>query len=532
MAKNIEINIKTSEGVYETLYPSVNPDILKLNSGNVNVDNSISESLGLGAGSTINDVLGKMTSGVYLENQPYINYDLFSNNTNIGDYKQVIDGVAYQCKITTLDSGDDTFYYAQIFSKDLKTEETHQTEKYQINLYSYLYNYYNILNFVKAEEKIYCFCSKDFYFCTSNKGISWEKIFPSINTTATTGLDLIPYENTDIVYKNNIILFINDFGRFVSIFINENKCNISESSHFSSNVIIYNNYAWCVSISGSSSYTYYNLLKILLSDIGTSVSFTQVNSFVGNSRRYASFLNVANNIMFLTNQSISKYSIDKGITWNSWSVKTTCRNIYFINNSYYFWGYANPASPNEKVNANMSIYDSSFNLLSTLKANTDFIYVEYNELNKIFYYFTYQNHNLLQTNPIFLYQQYLVDVLSKQLTIPASQIVGGTGIKFEQGTYTGTGGKTVTLTFVNEPDYIFVYYYKTNSSNSSYSKVSAFLKKGIDKEIDVFYFESNISKITSTWNNTTVSLYNSNGGDIALNGNNYTYYYIGIYNVN
>ena len=66
MAKNIEINIKTSTGVYETLYPSVNPEMLKLNSGNVNIDNSISESLGLGAGSTINDVLGKLgNSGVF-----------------------------------------------------------------------------------------------------------------------------------------------------------------------------------------------------------------------------------------------------------------------------------------------------------------------------------------------------------------------------------------------------------------------------------------------------------------------------------
>lgn len=66
MAKNIEINIKTSTGAYEILYPSVNPDILKLNSGNINVDNSISESLGLGAGSTINDVLGKFVdTGVF-----------------------------------------------------------------------------------------------------------------------------------------------------------------------------------------------------------------------------------------------------------------------------------------------------------------------------------------------------------------------------------------------------------------------------------------------------------------------------------
>lgn len=65
-SKNIEINIKTSTGDYETLYPSVNPEILKLNSGNVEISTDLSEKLGLQPGSSIEDILTKLgNSGVY-----------------------------------------------------------------------------------------------------------------------------------------------------------------------------------------------------------------------------------------------------------------------------------------------------------------------------------------------------------------------------------------------------------------------------------------------------------------------------------
>lgn len=536
MAKNIEINIKTSTGGYETLYPSVNPEILKLNSGNVNIDNSISEKLGLSDGSTINDVLGKMESGVYLENQPYTNYDLFSNNTDLGEYQQIIDNVAYLCKGTSTSIDDTNYYYAQIFTKNLKTGESYQTEKFQMNWGGAIeYNYFiSYLPFVKAGDRICCFCSTEFYYYTLDNGVTWIKETPTLVKTVTSFLALIPQERSRIFYKDGKILFVNNSGRFVSLFINENICRISDSYSYNSEVVYFNNYIYVILIGGSSSKRYYYAYRCLFDNVLSSGWTWENSATVLTSSSTSSFVyfNVIDDTLYFSN-NIGGYYIKANQT--EWTIKNTLKNcvaLYYINNLYYFWGYATPGSASSPTYSNMSIYDSSFNLLSTLKSNTDFIYINYDELNEVFYYFTYQNHNLLQTNFIKLYTQYLTDVVSKQLSIPASQIVGGTGIKFEQGTYTGTGGKTVTLTFVNEPDYIFVYYGKESSSNSSYDKISAFLKKGINSAISIIYSSNGHSDLTLTWKNTTVSWTNSDGGYPALNYSKCVYYYIGIYNVN
>lgn len=104
MSKNIEINIKGSDGGYEVLYPRVN-------SGNSSVDTEILQKFGLDENGSVEDVLSRLSNSVLYEyEEEYVRYEIKFNELNIGE-KIVLEVNNLPCEFIVLQQGKPSSLY-------------------------------------------------------------------------------------------------------------------------------------------------------------------------------------------------------------------------------------------------------------------------------------------------------------------------------------------------------------------------------------------------------------------------------------
>lgn len=346
MAKNIEINIKTSTGVYETLYPSVNPEMLKLNSGNVNIDNSISESLGLGAGSTINDVLGKLgSSGVYSDTEKVLILDYGQKveeiqSNSVGQINWDYD----TCNIT---GKSEWCYHAHQQSYEYGTD----TYKYK-NIYVVGYN-------VKTKEKIeYTIITEDFGYSYSNVITVWgnDKIIiggaksyisndTEFNFTEITDLSSTSMSRGCYFQGNYLFATKPESGQIADKFYSSDGRNwIKEKWNLNAGdaiekMIVYKNVLY-LQVKSKSGYGKIYKLENISEEL--SLVFSPSSVETSPSLLYINYFSIANNNLFLVCSSDKYYDIVIGhnmgerieFAGNSSSI-IRLESVFYSNKKYY-----------------------------------------------------------------------------------------------------------------------------------------------------------------------------------------------------
>lgn len=505
MAKNIEINIKTSIGDYETLYPSVNPEILKLNSGNVNIDNSISEKLGLSDGSTINDVLGKLESGVYqssfeeIIDKFGINWETENNvGLIIGDYTYS----TYQGE-TSEDSG--------VYSITLQRRKMGESDIQTVYSKTGTYKEASAIRCMITDNQntIWAFCQYTFLKSVDG-GESWnsnEYNVTALNKNGLTSGYAIYYNGFIVFLSNKGILYSNDGGSTFSY-------SYSSSWYFTGNLVGYNNRIYYLYGSSNS----WDLRYLDLSTLTFSSDQTRPTSLSGNW-----YLSESNGYYFLTLNSSYPYVTKDFQTWTSLTnAPEGCNNIFYYKNTWFF-----TSSTNIYISYNLEDITqiTEYSTVHSLSYSKDI-----QEYKGKIYFNNSTNINFEKafvTYEIINMVSYLVNAIKEKINIKNSQIIDG--VKIEIGKYTGTGQSdsshknSINFSFV--PKIWGVYGYYTGTWENTLPNLLNWKGK---KTIFKYGDSMSAGQLSSiTYNSTTVTWYASDA-NTQLNTNKYIYYYIGI----
>lgn len=507
MAKNIEINIKTSEGIYETLYPSVNPDILKLNSGNVNVDNSISESLGLGAGSTINDVLGKMTSGVYQNDFEQI-IDKFGINweteSNIG---LIIGDYTYETKY--FETSENSNEYTTIIRRKKMGESDIQ------NVYNKTGNYKEasiIKDIVSDNQNTLWGFSQYSILKSIDGGATWISKPYNNSIIGANGINVI---SGSAIYYNGFIACLSNKGLLYSSDGGDTfTYNVLEYWYYTGNLIGYNNKIYY--LYGGETW------DIRYLDLSTLEIFSNQPAPVTLEENWKLF--ESNGYYFLVAPRRYPYVTKDMSIWTQLSkAPASSYYIFYHKNTWFF-------TTNTNIYVSYDLEDitkiTNYSTIDILNNNALGIQ-EYN--NKIYFnsYIDLRFGTARVTYENIKKVLYLVNAIKEKISIENSQIING--IKIEIGKYTGSG--QAGSSYMNYINFSFipkiwgVYGYYTGAYENTLPNL---LNWNSNKPIFKYGDSMQGEQIDSiTYSSTTVSWYASNVNS-QLNTNGYTYYYIGI----
>ena len=520
MAKNIEINIKTSTGDYETLYPSVNPEILKLNSGNVNIDNSISEKLGLSDGSTINDVLGK-----------FVDTGVFSGYTqkienNLGDIWESKDinadtiGIKFYGAFVENNKWISAGYYnSKVFLNVINLDECSSSK--------FFYDVSSISDFSfdgcylsKIDNEYWVFCKtgifkfgEDFNFKTllSFSSTGYEKDFVDGQTIA--------FKENNIYYYFGDQLLISTDGENWTL----KSWNVNQASNWQT---------YCLTPDGLYMANIYNFYKITLGSSPTRISkFT----FPYDTKYILSY---ANNKIFMDGHVKDGNTRWRLYTYDISTEKYECEDITegvlyehpilsinFIDGVYYC---SLQNSWSSSIIIQLIKWNDS-NDLATLNTNfKNSILLSSTNFSLITPFYYYSNKNLLFalrysssiTNTTFNYTQQtylkdynLVNSLSELITL------GDSYRKVELKSYIGNGqygsSNPNSITFSFNPKLVIVIKQETGVTR-------ALIVKGQLKTISI-NTNGDSGSLSLTWNSNGVSWYNDSSAVLQCNEGNLKY---------
>lgn len=543
MAKNIEINIKTSTGDYETLYPSVNPDILKLNSGNVNIDNSISEKLGLSNGSTINDVLGKfIDTGVfsgYTEKMENDLGDVWSSESYSIDLDNGTSGTRTKT-ISYLGSFQECLVFCAIYYKQTGTSDSDNPIYSSWGLVVSFYNF-------KTKEKI-----------------ERQLIFPD-NIVTLSGLEAD--SSSPIFFKNDgNLLFFTINGVFVG---SENDFNFSfypyklsrktrdaaaeraiyyngtYACYFDYNVVYSTDLiTWSVdgmsqnthdfvSVGGGYIWFVYHPNSALVLYKSTSVNKLGTIEKQLRNYSYCSNCSQSNDYLFLTGKSSSSSAYNYLIVYN---IKTgefysdtygyDDNNHYvlekvFYSNNYYYGSLDTDNSDTGIVfvrwDEGTTPKEIATNILNAkyLKTNlgTDVNYSEGNNLCLCLFNNSGNWNTYNYTQRTYLKDYNLVNSLSELITL------GDSYRKVELKSYIGNGqygsSNPNSITFSFNPKLVIVIKQETGVTR-------ALIVKGQLKTISI-NTNGDSGSLSLTWNSNGVSWYNDSSAVLQCNEGNLKY---------
>lgn len=525
MAKNIEINIKGSDGNYEVLYPKVNPDILKIDSSNVQVDATLSEKLGLNDGANMGDILGKLESGVFAQDAPY----QVDNNSSTGNMSyQYVAGNGkewvwiFYNKNPSYVYGKNQLCFGEVLFGESKTINI-TLNKYSNTTYS-RYSpegvlYHKDIGWYSYGTKH----SNDNYsglrYCIihSQDGVSWNEI-----TYDNQYISCLEYFNNHFYvgyYDNSgddsasggISVFDKNWSRVSGGYLNTITPKYIYANIYTGEVvgIFYNGSMYSNTYYSPDGLNFYSCSTYNISNIGSYLQFSGLpdggfliastakfwrakfenySTTSGNTKRQytptvSNIFTVANSglrslvelngiISTITGTGAVSYTEDYGMTWKS----TTCptfnvsgNNVFslVLNNQIYVFPY------------DKSPYLTSSDGITYTTTHTE-------------------------------YKRFLLDALSNKLKIPGEQILNSEEFaKVETGSYTGTGNygqsSSCSLTFSFVPSLLIISSNNNQRYNSGYIVCAIGGKSGDNQPI-----VASVEGSTVTWYNTSGALYQLN----------------------
>lgn len=507
-SKNIEINIKTSTGSYETLYPSVNPEILKLNSGNVNIDNSISESLGLSDGSTINDVLGKMTSGVYqtefeeITRKFGLNWETENNvGLIIGDYTYAT---------SHYETSEDSGVYVTIIQRRKMNESNIETVYYKTGSYK---EASTIGAIVSDNQNTLWGFSEYTILKSTDGGATWISNSYNNSTIDKNGMDIT---SGSAIYYNGFIACLSNRGLLYSSDGGDTfEYRVSSNWYFTGNLIGYDNKIYYLYGSASGwDIRYLDLSTLELSSTQPIPETLKDNWKLFESNGY--YFLVENGRYPYVTKDMSNWTRLTKAPLNSWY-------IFYYKNTWFF---TTPSNIYISYDLEDITQISKYSTVNTLSNNA----LGIQEYNGKIYFNSYIN--LTMDSAKLTYEDiklvsYLTNAIKEKINIKNSQIING--VQIEIGTYRGSGNSgssnknNINFSFI--PKIWGVYGYYTGTWENTLPNLLNW-----DGNKPIFKYGDSMSggQLSSiVYNSTTVTWYASDANS-QLNTNGYTYYYIGI----
>lgn len=538
MAKNIEINVKTANG-YELLYPAVNPDILKIDSSNVQVDNTLSEKLGLDDGANLSDMLGKLESGV-LAKITTVGYDYYSGlalgylNNYVSGYKQITYGKG--------------IYY---LTNNNKNGWIQNLSAVQLNNPTYSYSG---VETTTLDSAIYC---EDGYFYTGNNdGYGDYKIYYSLDgksytaggaTHQTGGAQTITWAKS----YNNILFFTRGYAG------SEDDYDVTYSSVDHGKTIVT---LWSVDASTSFALRVFYVKDIgyfaLNGKRGSSNNITYYFSKTGTDNYYdwdSHILTLDTNIIpiLFKNQIIGissdriivlsgkedgtleiTYDYTAPITWSNYNttdIMFECNNnymVFFTKNSQYY--YINSFTGNSSDFQTVTLPDnfSYSNYSNLVYLNNEFVLTPKYTLYSTVPILTSTNGKVF-TDKYYENQTRLFNMINQELKLVPESILNldldGLA-KIDYGTYTGSGSTSWSLTTPFDVKLLMIIDYDT--SNYSNVNQTTFIKTswGIVTTTASASTSSPTTKIT--WTTSKISATLISGAPAYMNKNKTKYYYV------
>lgn len=526
MAKNIEINVKTANG-YELLYPAVNPDILKIDSSNVQIDNVLSEKLGLSNGANMSDMLGKLENGVFYNKSPYqvdnLNTTpLISRSPNY-NHSVVSDGNnflwIYFNKNTSYDYGKNEL----CFGSTLFGES--ENLSYTFNSYSSYTSfrfspnslvYHKDVGWIASGLKIYGNGYYEFIGCIlqSSDGKNYKEIEQAKTDNVLRNSEIIQilyanekfyigsvgsdddgdYGGTNIYSKNfSQLNFFQNYGAVeiaVNRYTNEtllftttyNNNNIFSLAYSTDGVTFYNT---------SSSNSQYNsgCMAIGLQEGGFLIKsgnvfykakFTSLDNnrylhtdtilYIYNNGSYYGNLEEINGVITSVDGMVGKnvYTEDYGVSWKESTIPT------FPMPSNYGGLYS--------FIVNNQVYIIPYGVTPYLTSSNG---IEYTKTHT-------------------KYKNFLLNALTDKLSIPAEQIVSNDNniSKFEYGSYIGNGDNYINIVCPFEPKTVIVQYTQESNLSEFATMIAIKNKSGMILTGAQIY---NTALIKAIWNNNKIS---------------------------
>ena len=546
MAKNIEINVKTANG-YELLYPAVNPDILKIDSSNVQVDSTLSEKLGLNDGANMGDVLGKLESGVFYNKSPY-------QVDNLNTTPEISQNASFNHAVVSNGSNFLWIYFNKntsytygknelCFSSTLFGES--ESISYAFNSYnnytSFRFSpgslvYHKDVGWVVFGLKIYGTGYGDWRGCIlqSSDGKNYKEIEQAKTDSFLTNPNIV-----QIMYANEKFYigeyYSDDDGNYGATYIYDKNF---------SRLQIFNNYRGAVEIAVNN---YTNETLLFTQKDGSSNIIELAYSTDG-----LNFYNVksSNNGYNVGTRAIGLseggFIIKAG--GNFFKAKfTTLSNNYYLHTDTILYTYNGSIYGNlEEINgvitsvdgfAGKNIYTEDYGVswkkstIPTFSMPTRYgglySFIVNNQIYIIPYGvapFLTSSDGIEYTTTHTEYKNYLLDTLANKLSIPVDQILSNTNnnAKIEYGTYTGTGARSVTLTASFEPKIVFVQ--GNQDSTGGGSTIAVNNKYGYSWNAD-----GGAQHTNTTWDKTSVCLSNTSSNDSYsgyFNGNKINFRYV------